>query len=227
MKLLKKSFVIILAITLLILPVKALDYTQIKDDSFVEALSLADSLDYSEEINKAFNGVIDQQVSEEVLGRVSALSTNPDPDKEVFCTVTYLGSIPETTSRGLSNRNVYSVTAVEKTTSNTSEEDGMFAWISMTWIDNFGLDNEIVRVQGGWGTGAYSVLSRQVWFGVKSVLPDSTFDGDLYEVRYPTTDSFNYVPSKKLVGGILRAYSFCDLDGHTSLCVDVTPTIFD
>lgn len=231
MKLVKKTLIVVLATSLLASPSRAITFEKTETANVhAQALNLTNTLNYSKEINKAFNGIIDQRVSEEVLERVSAFTTSPDA--EVSYTVTYLGSVSGTTSTKSSDsdRNVYSITAATKTTTATNDEyqsDGLYAWISLTWIDNLGLNNEIVRVQGGWGTANYVASNRQVWYGVKSALPGEVFDGDLYECRFPSTNSFNYTPSKSLVGGILRAYSWCDLKNHLSINVQVIPTIFD
>lgn len=228
MKQINKAIAVVLAVLILALPANALSSENIEETdrniSFLQAYALTESINLSEEISKACNGVTDPLVSEDVLAQISTGSF--DENVDVHYTVKFLGNISgNELSRGTTTGNVYSVTATTKTTMDTYEEGELFAWISMTWIDNLGIDNQIVRVQGGWATGGYEVLDRQVWYGVKGV--STTFEGDLYETQFPETNSFNYEPSKNLVGLTLKAYSFCDLHGRYSLYVNVTPTIFD
>lgn len=195
---------------------------QPNDNYIVEVADLVASLDIEEEIEHALSGVIDNDVSQNVLDNISIVSD--DKDSEVLYTVTCLGEVSSGDNIG---GNVYTLTAVStKNTSKNKTEDNVYCWITLTWIDNLGVNNELVSVSGGWTANGRTLSNRQVLYGV--VGADGSFLNGKSEIKNPTTNSYYYTPSKSLVGLSLRAYSWVDSAGydHSILC-EVLPTIFD
>jgi len=185
------------------------------------ALLQAESLDISTEINKAFDGVIDSRVSKNVLDSVSVLCT--DDEVDVSYTVSYLGDITE---YGSTTGSIYTLTAATKTTSTYVTEDNVDCWISLTWIDNLGTNNEIVKVTGGWNANGRTLSDRQVYYGITRL--NGGFISGLSESKFPTSNTFSYKPSKTLSGLYLTAYSWVSSSGYPYLInCTVKPTIFD
>jgi hypothetical protein len=59
--------------------------------------------------------------------------------------------------------------------------DNVHAYLSVTWIDHLGVNNELVAVQGGWQT-ARTLYDRTVYYGVDSN----------NVTKYPSGNSFSY-----------------------------------
>lgn len=182
----------------------------------VEALALVSDINIAEELQNAREGIIDPSVRQEVLDRISFTGNEED---DVLYTVRHLGSI--------ATGEVYTLTASsKKTTDGSIKEDNVDCWISMTWIDNWGPSNEIVSVSGGWSANGRTLSNRQVLYGVARI--DGSFGDGMYEVKYPSKDSFYYTPSTPLVGLSLRAYSWVDSAGYPkSILCEVWPSVLD
>lgn len=187
-----------------------------------ELSSLISSINIDEELDNARLGVVDKDVSQNVLDSISISSNNID--NNISYTVNHIGTI---VNKDNSVGNVYSLTAVStKNTTGTTSEDNVNCWITLTWIDNFGTDNEIVRVSGGWESNGRTLYDRSVMYGVDTIT--GSFVEDQYETKFPENNSFNYTPSKRLSGLSLRAYSLVRSEGYdTSIYCNVRPTIFD
>lgn len=181
-----------------------------------EALSLVSDINIVEELQNARKGIIDSNVCQKVLDRISFTCNEED---DVSYTVRHLGSITA--------GEVYTLTASSKKTSDAStNEDTVYCWISMTWIDNFGPENEIVSVSGGWSANGRTLSNREVWYGVARI--DGSFGDGMYEVKTPAKDSFYYTPSKPLVGLSLRAYSWVNSAGYPkNILCEVRSSAFD
>ena len=135
-----------------------------------EALSLVSDINIVEELQNARKGIIDSNVCQKVLDRISFTCNEED---DVSYTVRHLGSITA--------GEVYTLTASSKKTSDAStNEDNVYCWISMTWIDNFGPENEIVSVSGGWSANGRTLSNREVWYGVARI--DGSFGDGMYEI---------------------------------------------
>lgn len=187
-------------------------------------------INFSEDLEDALSGVIDSRVSEDVLQNIEITSND---EEEVIYTVKYLGTIcknDKTVQSKIYSNNlegdVYSLTAATKVKKGETTEDNVYCWIHMTWIDNLGTNNEIVSVSGGWTPNGKTLSGRQVWYGVQTV--DGSFAEDLYESRFPVTNTYSYKPSKTLSGFSLRAYSWVDVEGYSgSINCAVRSSVFD
>ncbi len=166
-----------------------------------EALALASAIDITEELQNAHEGIIDSNISQEVLERISVTSND---NIDISYTVRHLGSV----ARG----EVYTLTASSKTVNGSVTEDYVDCWISMTWIDNFGPSNELVAVSGGWNANGRTLSNRQVWYGVAQM--DGALVDGLHECQFPSGDTYDYTPTTELVGFSLKAYSWVNSAGY-------------
>ena len=204
--------------------------TEINTENF-ESLyisMLISELDISNEINKAQNGLIDENVPDDVIASIIAGSA--DESVEVVYTVTKLGTLSGNTSTQSTNnedRTLYAVTAsTVKGTRGDATEDNVECWVTIYWIDNWGMENEIVEVDGGWISNGRTLSHRQVHYGVVD-LKGAFLDG-LSEFHNPTEDEFRYFPSKQLIGLSLRAYTWVESAGYSgSIYCGVWPTVLD
>ena len=139
-----------------------------------EALS---TVDIAKEISDAKNGLIGDNVNPDVLKRIEITSA---ANENVSYSVKKLGDVR---MRNGETGELYSLTAVSttKTTSDSTDLDNVHAYLSVTWIDHLGVNNELVAVQGGWQTER-TLYDRTVYYGVDS---NSV-------TKYPSGNSFSY-----------------------------------
>ena len=219
-----KKFILIFTATCLSLTINASaarGFNEMTSED-VKVRALMEQVDISKEIEHALTGVIDESVTDEVLGRIDVGCS--DVDSNVVYTVKYLGSVGrDANSEGA----VYTLTAAStKNTTGTASEDNVDCWITMTWIDNFGTSNQIVSVSGGWTPNGRTLSDRQVFFGVVNI-KGGFLDGKMVD-QYPGANSYNYSAPSNLVGLSLRAYSWVRSGGYDlSIYCGVWPTIFD
>lgn len=139
-----------------------------------EALS---TIDIAREISDAKNGLIGENVDPDILKSIELSSA---ASENVSYSVKKLGDV---LTRNGETGSLYSLTAVSttKTTSDTTDMDNVHAYLSVTWIDHLGVNNELVAVQGGWQT-ARTLYDRTVYYGVDSN----------NVTKYPSGNSFSY-----------------------------------
>ncbi len=155
-------------------------------------------LNYATEIRDADAGFIDPNVENRIL---KSIHISAPAEKAVTYTVKKMGKVYD---RSISCGDLYTLTATSKTkvTSDTTDQDNVHAYLSITWIDNLGVNNELVSVQGGWSTER-SLYDRTVMFGVD----------DYTRTEYPTSNSFSY-PNIGLNGYRMHAVSTVQSRGY-------------
>lgn len=135
-------------------------------------------IDLKTELSDAEKGIIGQNVSEAILQNIEF---DGNEDMETSYSVKNLGQVE--TAEG-SRGTMYSLTAVmnsKKTTSGQNNNDNVHSYMSVTWIDNFGTNNELCAVTGGWETDR-TLSNRKVEYGVDGVT----------RTEYPSGDTFGY-----------------------------------
>lgn len=184
-------------------------------------VELISSINILEEIQRAEAGITDVVISEKIKNEISAHTIKNDGVKEnieVKATIRNLGNV---TKNGISGT-MYTLTAVargvEKTDSGSTTRRGTTAYASVTWIDNFGTKNELVRVSGGWDPGDNTLSDRNVNYGVTT---------GVIRHRVPSTNSFIYLGTSAMVGRTLFVSTSVELVGYNeSLELFVNSSIF-
>lgn len=169
-------------------------------------------IDFAEEIHNAENGLIDENVSEMVL---QGIELSGSDDGDITYSVKNLGKVVE---EGEEKGILYSLTAVSdvKNTGNTHEEDNVHCYINVVWMDNFGPNNELISVQGGWVTER-SLYNRTVYYGVD----DNTITDT------PTENSYFYDNLGMIVLQIHAVATVQSSGYNPIIMVAVTPTFLD
>ena len=118
----------------------------------------------TERIEDAKAGRIDENVDEDVReavtfsvysgqGDLTANNLTEDVTEDIDYSIKNLG---EVVIDGKSVGTLYSATGAQKTKTGSEELLGVEAYMSVVWIDNFGYDNVLVEVSGGWNElGSY------------------------------------------------------------------------
>ena len=183
---------------------------------FSEEAVLAANYDFTSSFENAKEGIIDSNVSDEILKSITV--TGGD---NISYTVEHLGSVAGN-SRSGDGGNMYALTATQKIESDDNTEDNVYAWLTLIWIDHLGTENEIVSVSGGWDPNGRTLSNRLVMYGYSNAL-DS-----YYKSQRPTTNSFEYT-NIGMFGLTLTAHSSVNSGGYTENPIEVwiTPTIFD
>lgn len=184
-----------------------------------EINSLISQYSLSERLRDAKLQVIDSAVSQEVQSSISvSASRSPDSDECDDLTSYSVRNLGLVTEGDKCIGTLYTVTSVlgtQKTTDGSTTEDGVYAWLAVTWIDNFGIDNELLAVDGGWVPNGRTLTNRLVSYGVNG---SNTY-------QYPSGNSFSY-GNIGSVGLTISASSYVKSSGYNSIiAVHVTPTI--
>lgn len=170
---------------------------------------LANAIDYQREYIRARAGVSDIPVTKKVLDACEASITDTNGNKEnltVYATVKKLGQVQR--SNSLCNIYTLSVFASTKIDSGSEQKYETVAFGSVTWIDNFGLRNELVSVDGGWIPGYKNqLLNRVVSYGANTNNPDST------ATEYPSENTYSYPGTSSMQGWVLFLDSTVKVDG--------------
>ena len=183
-----------------------------------------------ERLNDAHNGVIDAEVDEELLesisicidfgqkGEYSLLGFTEGTDPYTY-SVRELGEAYE---NGESVGTVYALTASGKTISDSTTQNGVYAWISLVWIDHFGVDNELVSISGGWTPNGHTIANRYVKYTVANFMNSS---GHSIGAR-PTSNTYSY--DIGATGYSFLAEAEATIDGSTTrITVSVGTTIWN
>ena len=186
-----------------------------------EINEIVSTIDCNSEIQDALDGIIDVSVPKEILNSVE-VSTNEN--RNVSYTIKNLGSVSSSNSRSTPAQ-VYSVTAAseQKVTTSQDEQQEVVLWITMVWIDNLGILNELVRVSGGWTPFGHTITGRAVYYGVADMIGSIT---DEYTEKLPKANSYSYETS--YTGIKFVAYSFASVDSNLEqIGVSVESTIYN
>lgn len=189
---------------------------------------LISSINISEEINNALNGVIDESIPHDVLNQIdvgvqvipkNSLAkslNNAESDFDVHYTVKNVGDIYDGNTVGT----MYSATvyAAQKESSGNNTEGGVNSYITIIWIDNLGLNNELKGVYGGWTPNGKTLSNRSVVWWVD--------ESSSSESRFPSGNSYSYSMSRK--GSTFYANSWVDVANYPySVSAYVKTSIFD
>ena len=163
-------------------------------------------LDLETELSNARLGIIDEDICLSILEGVYVSITGVDA--EPIFTVRHMGEVRN--SRQVIG-NMYTVTATQKTSSQSTTVHGVAVWISITWIDHFGTNNQFVSVSGGWTPNGRTLTNREVSYGANQLL---SLEGWRINVRGIIQNEFNYSESGR--GFSLWAESRVNSAGHTN-----------
>lgn len=196
----------------------------------------------AERIADAKRGYIDEDVSEEVLAAVSFTSDEVGKNSQVLASdltgtdeenIDFsIKNLGEVVVDGQSVGTMYSATGVQKTKSDSKElkDVNVQAYLTIVWIDNFGDDNVLVDVTGGWNDRwGYLKENRTVTYSAT----DLDGYGDI-ETKYPSQDTFEYTDIN-FHGFSISAVCSIDIDVSKpnqevemkTFRFSLSPTIFD
>lgn len=166
---------------------------------------LVNSLDYDIEYQRAKDGISDLPISQKTLDSFDATVSDEVGNitkLNVYATVKKLGSITYSEE----TENVYSLTvfASDKTDSGSEHYSSTTAYGNLIWTDNYGPDNNLVQVNGGWSTSGDQISNRIVEYGLN---PYGT-------VRHPSGNSFTYSGTSDMTGLLLFLETNADVNGN-------------
>lgn len=216
-------FVFLLA-TLMVLPASAVQNPYIND-----AHTLAAEYSIDARLRDAQLGIIDESIESQILDSIavsycadSSISSRSN-ENNISDTPTYsLRNLGEIYDNGEAIGTVYALTATEKTSSNSASQGSANAWISIVWIDNLGVNNELVSVTGGWNPNGHELSDRYVSYTVTQYSGDSGYTIG----SSPAGNSFNITVGAS--GYLFSATSEVCVDGALSrLTVSVASSIWD
>ena len=160
----------------------------------VEQYPLADR------ITDAKRGYIDEEVREEIWDSVSFSTGNAGENSPAIVSnlmeadeavIDYsIKNLGEVVSGGQSIGTLYSATGVQKITGDSKQmkEANIEAYLTITWIDNFGYDNVLVEVSGGWRDNwGYLKENQMVLYSATNL---NGFGDE--ETQYPSDYEFTY-----------------------------------
>lgn len=214
----KKMVFILLMVAMLLVsatPCAAITFDEVHEKSIESSVeALLSTYDYSKSLEKAVNGYIDEQVSSDVLDCINVTGADS-------YSVEYIGTVSTNSKSGDVGGAVYSVTATQKTVSNTNFEDNIEAAITMIWIDNPGTTNTLHRIYGNWNPNGRTLSNRLVTYGWNNITES------YYEGYRPTSNSYNFLPIG-IEGYQLSAIASVDSSGYdrNPIMVEVSSSIF-
>lgn len=183
-----------------------------------------------ERLSDAYYGVIDAEVDEELLETISiCIDSGREGEHSLLgfaeSTDPYTYSVRElgeAYENGESIGTVYALTASGKTISDSTTQNGVYAWISLVWIDHFGVDNELVSISGGWTPNGHTIANRYVKYTVANFMNSS---GHSIGAR-PTSNTYSY--DIGATGYSFSAEAEATIDGSTTrITVSVGTTIWN
>lgn len=231
-----KRKIILLIMTLIIIVSTSSTILAVEKSNFKENKQiLLSTIDISEEIDNALSGITDDTITEDLMNQIDfevltkpsfineSIDFKANEELDVKYTLKNVGLVLEDDSKGT----MYSLTAVakQKEDSANNTEDGVYCYISIIWIDNFGDQNELVKVLGGWEPNGRTLSNRQVYYGVADI--KGSFIEGKYSVKNPTSNQFEYNAPSSYKGFSLRAHSWVDSDGYPyGILCNVKSSIF-
>ena len=175
-----------------------------------DVCTLANSINIEQEYERAQAGISDIPVTKEMLSLNEAVLTDENGNEEslpVIGTVRKLGQV----QRSNKLYNVYTITAFASSVKTDTDSETLHnttAFGSITWIDNTGINNELVSVSGGWTTGGTDQLSgRSVEYGADNNDDKSAF----YELG-DGVNSFSYSGTDKMVGWVMYLDTYVNVN---------------
>lgn len=171
---------------------------------------LLENYNLEKSIRNAEKGIVDSNISDEILKCITVSG-----GENVTYTVECLGKASRN-SRSEESGTMYALTATEKIESKEINENGVYTWLTLIWIDHFGTNNELVEVSGGWTPNGHTLSNKTVTYGCSNLC-----------AKYPTTDSFTY-SNIGIFGLTLTASSSVVADGNTQdpITVSISSSIF-
>lgn len=161
-------------------------------------------IDIKEEINRALNGISDIPVSQELKDKVTATvinSNGEEMDAEVYYTIREIPNYTRTFS--VQNAGTqYVMTAFARSKQKVSDDDARsgkdgldaYAYASLYWTDNFGNNNTLDSVSGGWDVDGNTTVksnSRKITYG-RSATGGGGTSSSISKTKYPRSNTFEY-----------------------------------
>ncbi len=230
-------------ISLVTVPAGASDTTENGTDLSVTKLveEMIAQYPLTERIEDAESGNIDENVREEIKEAVtfsisdghedSAMTTDNLMEDETSNIAYSIQNLGEVVVNGQSVGTLYSATGTEKTKTGSDTMMGVEAYMSIVWIDNFGTDNVLVEVSGGWRANGHYIDSRSLQYS-------ATDNADIGETEFieNVSNPFKY-SDINFHGLVINATSYAEIweDEPSSsgypiarmFRFSLTPTIFD
>lgn len=224
----KKSFALILSVILMISTILSVAAAENSYDDSVEAILSQYTIE--ERLSDAFRGVVDAEVDEELLESISIHVDSNSAETgsliklvEETDTCTYsVRTFGNAYENGESIGTIYALTASGKTISDSTTQNGVYAWISLVWIDHFGMNNELVSISGGWTPNGHTISNRYVKYTVSDF---TGLSGHSISAR-PTSNTYSYKIGT--TGYSFSAEAQATIDGSTTrITVSVGTTIWN
>ena len=224
----KKFFALILSVILMISTILSVAAAENSYDDSVEAILSQYTIE--ERLSDAFRGVVDAEVDEELLESISIHVDSNSAETgsliklvEETDTCTYsVRTFGNEYENGESIGTIYALTASGKTISDSTTQNGVYAWISFVWIDHFGMNNELVSISGGWTPNGHTISNRYVKYTVSDF---TGLSGHSISAR-PTSNTYSYKIGT--TGYSFSAEAQETIDGSTTrITVSVGTTIWN
>ena len=224
----KKFFALILSVILMISTILSVAAAENSYDDSVEAILSQYTIE--ERLSDAFRGVVDAEVDEELLESISIHVDSNSAETgsliklvEETDTCTYsVRTFVNAYENGESIGTIYALTASGKTISDSTTQNGVYAWISLVWIDHFGMNNELVSISGGWTPNGHTISNRYVKYTVSDF---TGLSGHSISAR-PTSNTYSYKIGT--TGYSFSAEAQATIDGSTTrITVSVGTTIWN
>lgn len=193
---------------------------------------LISNINISEEIDNALNGIIDELVPENIIKQVDvgvqiipndfdfSLDDNNVENVDIFDISYTVKDVGKVISENDTIGTMYALTAVAKEKESSTEKEvfGVECYITIVWIDNLGINNELVSVYGGWTANDRVLSERSVFYGVWET-------GDTTN-KFPNKNTFSYSSNK--TGLAFEAYSWVSVEDYPNkINCYVLTSIFD
>ncbi len=209
---------------MMVLPASAVQNHHIND-----VQSLASEYSINDRLRDAQLGIIDDTIGSQILDNItvsyiseSSIGYQSYQNSDAVIPTYALRNLGNVYDNGEIVGTVYALTATEKISSNSATQSGVDAWISIVWIDNLGVNNELVSVTGGWSPNGHALSDRYISYTIVQYSGDTGYSIG----SRPTGNSFNI--SVGTSGYSFSATSKVCVDGALSrLTVSVASSVWD
>ena len=193
-----------------------------------QADALIAQVDVEALFTDALAGVVDYSVPLSIRENISASAeftpvkgvSKNEIEFEVSSTVKKVG---EVTQKNGQTANMYvavaTATQVKDDMAYTSQH-GIKAWAYISWIDVFGVNNELYSASGHWDTQDKVVRNRELRYGTSDILGLTWSKGPT--VKYPTGDWARYEDPASYVGFTLRCQTKIEVVNIGTVTCNVT-----
>lgn len=157
----------------------------------------------AERIEDAKSGKVDNDVEEDIReavtfsvssGQENMARTANTLTEDVATDIDYsIKNLGEVVVDGESVGTLYSATGTQKTKTGSDEMLGVEAYMSVVWIDNFGYDNVLVEVSGGWYEHGHYVHRKSL--------------------RYSATD-YDGIGDERFIENVSDPFEYTNIDFH-------------